>query len=270
MKRLLWILPMIAMLAAVGPPAVALQRFGQTHFTSGFWGQKVEWVWSFTTAGPGAVMIWKADSVVARAVKACTVGVAKTLTDTLDWGPYHRLRIDCMAPAGYSAACTAIVAGVDSAGSAQSDTLTFAATTATDTIKFSTKTWSKVRTVTWYGVSAVDADSFLVYGYPIKCVTTTTSANSTLLAGVLMDSVVAKTKYSASAVDGYARLMQHGIFPVKMSSAARRAGTMMATSAAAETSATATAADGAVLGKTLYPMAANTAAGRYPVMIDLK
>jgi hypothetical protein len=90
------------------------------------------------------------------------------------------------------------------------------------------------------------------------------------LAGVLMDSVVAKTKYSATAYDGYGRLVIGGIFPVKMSSAARCAGTMMATSAAAETSATATAADGCVLGKTLYPMAANTAAGKYPVIINVE
>jgi hypothetical protein len=90
------------------------------------------------------------------------------------------------------------------------------------------------------------------------------------LAGVLMDSVVAKTKYSETAVDGYARLCIGGIFPVKMSAAARRAGTMMATHTAAETSATATAADGAVLGKILYPMAANSPAGRYPVIINVE
>ena len=268
MKRLLTCIAIVMMLAAIGPPALAIQRFGQTQFTSGFWGQKVEWVWSFVTAGPSAIMVWKSDSVVARAVKKCTVDVAKALTDTLDWGPYHRLRVDCMAPGGYTTACSCIVAGLDTVGAAQRDTLVFAASTATDTIKFSTKTWGKVRTIEWRTTGT--SDSFLVYAYPLKCITTTTSANSTLLAGVLMDSVVAKTKYSATAVDGYGRLCISGIFPVKMSSAARRAGTMMATHTAAETSATATAADGCVLGKTLYPMAANSPAGKYPVIINVE
>jgi hypothetical protein len=266
MKRLLTYLAIVMMLAAIGPPALAIQRFNQTQFTSGFWGQKVEWVWSYVTAGPSAIMVWKADSVVARAVKACTNAVAKALTDTLDWGPYHRLRIDADNAAGYSLACSVTIAGLDTTGAAQTEVLTFAESTAADTVKFSQKTWSKVRTVTWLGTTAID--SFLVYAYPVKCVTTTTSANSTALAGVLMDSVVAKTKYSGTAVDGYGRLCIGGIYPVKMSAAARRAGTMMATHTAAETSATATAADGAVLGKCLY--ATDATAGRYPVIINVE
>lgn len=264
MKRLTFALTLLVVLAAIGPPALAIQRFGQTQFTQGFWGNKVEWVWAYDTCGNGQVVVWKTDSVVARAVELCTVAVAKTMDDTLAWGPNHRIRIDCMDPAGYSAACTAIVIGKDSAAIAQTETLTFAATTVADTLKFSVNTWSVVRSITWLGTGA--ADSFLVYGYPIKCVQRTTSAEDVNVAGVMYDSVVGQTGYSPSAVDGYGRLVVHGLIPTYLVAGTYRPGNYICTSTTTGKGALGTSpAVGTVLGKALY---AGTAAGKYPIMVN--
>jgi len=257
-----------ALLALLGPPVFAIQRFGQTQFTQGYWGQKVEYVWSWDSCGSGSVVTWKTDSVVARAVQACTVGVAKSMTDSLKWGPNHRLRIDCMDPAGYSAACTCIVVGLDSTSVAQTETLTFAATTAADTLKFSVNTWSKVYTATWLGVSAINADSFLVYGYPIKCVTVTTSAENVNVAGVMYDSVWGRNGFSSTTYDGWGRMVIQGIIPTYLVAGTYRAGNYICTSTTAQKGGLGTSpAVGTVLGKALY---AGTAAGRYPVMVNVE
>jgi hypothetical protein len=266
MKTLLTALVIVMVLAVIGPPALAIQRYGQTQFTSGFWGQKVEWVWSFVTAGPHAIMVWKADSVVARVAKPCTNTVAQAFTDTLDWGPYHRLALHSKAgDTGWVQTCTAFVTGLDSSGVAKTCTTAIADG---DTVVWVQKTWTKIRTIK-FGSSHL-SDSVLCYGYPIKCVTTSTSAKDVKVAGVLMDSVVAKTKYSGTGYDGYGRLVVDGIFPVKMTAEARRAGTLIATSTAAETAYTAAATVGpnCVLGKALY--ATGAVKGVYPVIINIQ
>jgi hypothetical protein len=264
MKRILACLTLLMVLGVVGPPALAIDRFGQTQFTSGFWGQKVEWVWSYVSAGPYAIMIWKADSEVARACKPCTNTVAQAVSDSLKWGPYFRLRARSKADTGFVQTCTLLVTGLDSSGSAVTCTTTIADN---DSFVSPLKTWSAVYTVKFNHAHL--SDSATIYGYPIKCVTTSTSAKDAKVAGVLMDSVVAKTAYNGG-YDGYGRLVVDGIWPVKMTAEIRKPGALIAVSSAAETAYTAAATVGpnCVVGKLLYYTPA--VKGKYPVIINVQ
>jgi hypothetical protein len=255
-------LVILCLFAALSPPVLAINRYGQTEFTSGFWGQKVQWVWAFVDLGPGKVVVWKADSVVARVAKPCTNTVAQSFTDSLKWGAYHRLSVHSKAgDTGFVQACTLIVTGLDSAGAAVTCTTTLADG---DTMKWVSKTFSAVYTCIFKHTHA--SDSALFYGFPIKCVTTTTINENAKVAGVAMDSMAAKTAYSTSAVDGWGRIVQHGPTLTYLVAEERRAGDYICTSTTAGSGTVGTSpAVGTLLGKAMYPEAA---AGKWWVFVN--
>jgi hypothetical protein len=262
MNRLITLaLLLVALLAFVGPPAMAATTLGQTRFTQGYWGEKFMWVWAFDTLKAGSVVVWKADSIVARAAKPCTNTVAQAFTDTLDWGPYHRLRLDCKAgDTGWVQACTAFVTGVDTTGAAKTCTTAIADG---DTLVWVSQTWSKIRTLKISHAHL--SDSVLCYGYPIKCVTTTTSNENIAVAGVVMDTAAAKVKYTGSGVDSYVRLCTDGVTPCWLVAEARRPGQYLATSTTAGSGTIASSpAEGSVYARNLY---AGTGAAKVPVLV---
>ena len=224
-------------------------------------------VWCFTTVGSGWAAIWKSDSVVARTFKACSSSVSTnwTMTDSLHWGPLHRLRIDCMAPTGYTDVCSAYVTGVDSSGNARVDTVTFAATTAADTAKYSKVTWKKVRTVKFGLGGGLTTDTAAVYGYPIDCIIPTGSNADVRVAGVAYDSMVGKAVMSSTGVDGFGWLVVKGLWPTYVTAVELRPGSLLTTSSTSGSVYNGTAAAGAVVGRAAY---ASKTAGRFPIWVD--
>jgi len=260
-KRFSLALILLVLVVAFCEPALGIRRFGQTQFTQGYWGTAVEWVWSWDTVGPGNVVCWKGDSTVIRALKPCTNTVAQSVTDTADWGPTYTLQVQSGGDTGFVNVCTLIVTGLDTAAVAKTCTLALAAT---DSMKHIPQRWSAFYTAIMLGGDA--SDSFALYGYPIKCVTTTTSAENVRVAGVVMDSMVQQTAYSPSAVDGYGRMVVRGQFRTTLTAEERRPGDYICTSTTAGSGNVGTSpAVGTVLGKVLH---AGSAAGRTLIYVN--